>query len=93
MAGKTMRLIGILCLVVCAVCVYVAIERYQANAGNVAGMNAMMNGSPLGGMMGNMKMTPGVPAVTKYFALLALLSGIGGVVLLVNSKKAPNSSS
>lgn len=39
MDKKQMKMIGIVCLVVCAVCIFVAIERYNANAGAVRAMN------------------------------------------------------
>ena len=78
---------GIVCLVICAICIFVAIERYSANANNVRAMNALQQSSPLGGMMGGGNMKPATPAATKYALLFAALSGIGGAVLLVQSKK------
>ena len=39
MDKNVMRVLGIVALVVCAVCVFVAIERYQTNAKNVRAMN------------------------------------------------------
>ena len=88
MDRKQMRIVGIVCLVICAICVFVAVERYQANAGNVRAMNAMRQSSPLGGMMGNVQMKPATPAATKYAMLFAVLSGVPGVVLLVKSKES-----
>ena len=43
-----MKIAGIVCLVVCAVCVFVAIERYSANADNVRAMNQMRQSMPMG---------------------------------------------
>ena len=80
-----MKVIGIVCLVVCAVCVFVAIERYNTNASNVRAMNELQQTSGLGGMMGGGKLEPATPAATKYAAFFAALSGLGGVILLVLS--------
>ena len=84
-----MKLIGIIALGVCAVCLFVAIERYQTNAKNVRAMNQLQSSSPLGSMMGQMtgqtQFKPATPAATKYALLFALISGIGGGVLLTKS--------
>lgn len=87
-----MKLIGIVCLVLCAVCLYIAFERYQTNANNVRAMNQFQNSSPVGGMMrqmtGQVEMKPSTPAATKYALLFALISGIGGGVLVAKSLQA-----
>jgi predicted membrane protein len=88
MDKKQMKVFGIVCLVICAVCIFVAIERYSANANNVRAINAFQQFSPLGVMMGGGNIKPATPAVTKYALLFAALSGIGGVVLLVKSGNA-----
>jgi hypothetical protein len=80
-----MRIVGIVCLVVCAICIFVAIERYQSNAANVEAMNAFQQSTPLGGIVGTVK--PATPAATKYAIFFALISGAGGVVLLIKSKE------
>ena len=85
MDKKQLKLFGIVCLIICAVCIFVAIERYNSNAGNVKAMNTFQQSMPLGLMMGNGKMKPATPASTKYALLFAVLSGIGGIVLLVRS--------
>ncbi len=86
MNKKQMKLAGIVCLVVCAICLFIAFERYQTNASNVKAMNQMQNASPLGGMMqsmtGQAQMKPATPAATKYALVFALISGAGGGVLL-----------
>ena len=87
MNKKQMKLFGILCLVICAICIFVAIERYNTNANNVSAMNALQRSSPLGGMLGAGNMKPATPAATKYALLFAALSGIGGAILLVQSRK------
>ncbi len=85
-----MKILGIVCLVVCAVCVFIAIERYQTNAKKVQAMNQFMNqgSSPLGGMMKGMTgaVKPATPAATKYALFFALITGVGGGVLLVKSQ-------
>lgn len=89
MEGKHMRIAGIACLVVCAICVFVAVERYQANAANVRAMNTLRPAAPFGGMTINVPMRPGTPATTKYAVFFALITGIGGVVLLAKSRESP----
>lgn len=90
MEKSQMKLLGIVCLVICAVCVFVAIERYQTNAKNVRAMNQMRNSSPLGGMMtqvtGQGQLKPATPAATKYAMVFALIFGAGGTVCLVKSQ-------
>jgi len=85
MDEKQMKVFGIACLVICAICVFVAIERYNTNAGNVRAMNAFQRSSPLAGMMGGGNMKPATPAATKYALLFAVISGVGGAVLLAKS--------
>jgi len=80
---QVMKIIGIVCLVVCAVCIFVAIERYQTNAGNVRTVNSLRQSSPLGGITGPIR--PATPAATKYAILFAVISGVAGAVLLVKS--------
>lgn len=53
MDKKRMKIVGIVCLVVCAVCIFVAIERYNANASGVRAMNSIQQNSPLGGRRGS----------------------------------------
>lgn len=86
MDRKQMKIAGIVALIVCAICIFVAIERYQTNANNVKAMNQLQRSSPLSGMMGVGEMKPVAPAATKYAALFALVSGVGGGVLLVKGK-------
>ncbi|MCP4707413.1 MAG: hypothetical protein GY869_02205 [Planctomycetes bacterium] len=87
MDQKQMMIFGIVCLVICAVCLFVAVERYNTNANNVKAMNSMTQNSPLGGMMGSGEMKAVMPAATKYAILLAVVFGVGGAVLVVKSKK------
>jgi hypothetical protein len=91
MDPKVMKILGIVALVVCLACVFVAVERYNTNAKNVKAMNQLAASSPLGGMMGQGELKPVMPAATKYAILFAVISGIGGGVLLViggNAKSA-----
>ena len=83
MENKQLRFGGIALLIICAVCVFVAVERYQANASNVKAMSAMAGGFPFGGP--GMKLQPATPAATKYALFFALLSGTGGLGLLAIS--------
>ncbi len=85
------KMFGIVCLVVCAICIAVGVERYNANAKNVRAMNAMQQSAPFGGMMpgmpGGMELKPATPTATKYAAGGAVVTGIGGVVLLLAGAK------
>ena len=89
MDEKQMRLCGIIALVICALCLFVAVERYRTNANKVRAMNQLQQSSPLGNMMGQVtgqtEFKPATPAATKYALFLALISGVGGGVLLVKS--------
>ena len=88
MDKKLMKIVGIVALVVCAICIFVAIERYQTNANNVKTVKKLAQSTPLSGMMNLEETGPGIPAATKYAAVFAMLSGVGGAVLLVKSKEA-----
>lgn len=102
MSSTPYRAIGIGCLVICVISAFVAWERYQNNAAQVAAANQMMQSSPLGGMMqqmtGGAELEPGMPTISKYALAVALLSGVGGVVALAmgagsggRSSKSPRS--
>ena len=85
---------GIACLVVCAVLLFAAWERYQDNANKVGAANKMMQSSPLGGMLGELtggaKMEPGMPTATKYALVFAIISGGAGAgCLIVVMKSRP----
>ena len=87
MDKKQMKIAGIVCLVVCVVCIFVAIERYNANAQSVQAINNLQRNSPLNDMGFGLEMKPTMPAATKYAIFFALLSGVGGGVLLYMSKQ------
>ena len=87
MDRSQMKVLGIVCLVVCAVSLFVAIERYNTNANNVRAMNAFQSSSPIGDLMGGaVSLKAATPAAAKYGIFFAALSGIGGAVLLAKSK-------
>ncbi len=71
---------------VCLVSLFVAIERYQANADSVAAMNRL-GGGMLRAMSGGETLEPGTPAATKYALLLATLSGAVAVGAFVMHAK------
>jgi hypothetical protein len=73
------------CLVLSAICVFVAVERYNTNANNVRAISQFQQSSPFGGMMGGVELKPATPAATKYALFFAALSGVGGAVLLIKS--------
>ena len=77
------KMLAIACLAVCAICIAVAVERYKTNANNVRAINAMQQSMPFGSTMGGGRLKPAVPTASKYAAGGAVVTGIGGVVLLV----------
>jgi hypothetical protein len=88
MDKNQMKILGIVALVVCAICIFIAIERYQTNANNVKAVNQLRQSSPLSNMMGNAEVKPATPAATKYAALFAAISGVSGGVLLARSNQS-----
>jgi len=90
MSPGALKGVSVLCFILCAVCLFVAYERYQDNASKVQAMNHMMGGrsSPLGDMLGAGPMEPAMPAATKYALLLAALTGAGGIVCLAMAPRA-----
>jgi len=102
MSRSTLKNMGIGLSVLCLVLLFVAVERYQANAASVAAMNQMMQASPFGqnapfGLsapfgqaMPLVHMTPGVPAITTYAVLFAILSAAGAVTCFIKAKAQPS---
>ena len=86
-----MKLAGIVLLVLCAVCLFVAVERYQSNANAVKAMN-QMGGGMFQAMTGGNELKPATPAATKYGLLGALIFGAGGGYCLLNSSKQSKAS-
>jgi hypothetical protein len=78
---KNLRIAGFILLVVCGVCLFVAFERYQANANNVRAMSGLMGG--IGGAV-----EPATPAATKYALFFALLSGGAALYCLTAGPKS-----
>jgi hypothetical protein len=89
MTPQQLKPIGIACFVICAICLFVAFERYQANAANVRAFTGVM---PRGGMSPFGDLRPAMPAATKYALFFALLSGVGGAYCVIKARQ-PNSSS
>jgi hypothetical protein len=77
----------------CAILLFVAWERYNANAQAVEAANRMMQSSPLGemmkGMTGGAPLQRSVPAATTYALNFAALSAVGGAVCLGMAQKKP----
>ena len=82
-----MKILGIVSLVLCLVCVFIAVERYNANARTVNAMNQMRQNIPIGDLMPGMQqqLKPAVPVVSKYAGFFAILTGLAGAVLLVKA--------
>jgi hypothetical protein len=83
MTPRNLKPIGIACLVVCAVCLFIAFERYQANASNVKAMQSLTQSTPLGDDSPFGEIKPATPAATKYALFFAFLSGVGGAFCFV----------
>jgi nitrate reductase gamma subunit len=66
---------------VAALLVFIAAERYSANASNVEAMNHLAMGPVLGGTM-----TPATPTVSLYCGLFAAVAAVAGVVLLLKRR-------
>lgn len=74
------KIVGALCLGACAICAYVAIDKYQANANNFRAM------PPFARSLLGADATPAVPSESKYLGLVACLFGVGGVLFIVRSR-------
>ncbi len=89
-----MKVTGIVCLVVCIICVFGAVERYMANARIVRivtdnghafpSREDLLNRATM--ISGDHGWEPGIPPIALYAGFFALLAGVGGCVLLVKSK-------
>lgn len=77
MNNSPIMVVGLLLLVVCGVCIFVAIERYNANAQGVKAMNQMGFGNS------SMHLRPATPAATKYAIAASVMTGIGGIICLM----------
>ena len=87
MNPQTLKVLGVVSLIICGICAFVAIERYQDNANKVAAMNQMGASFPVPGV-GPGKLEPATPAATKYGLVGALVSGAGGIVCFVMAGNA-----
>ncbi len=90
MDKQTTNWMAIACFALCALCVFVAIERYNTNADNVRAMNAMGGGHGFGQLLGSGNLKPATPAETKYAGFFAVLLAAGGVVLLLKGDGSGN---
>jgi hypothetical protein len=82
MTPQNYKAAAIVCFVVTAICLFIAFERSQANANTVNAIN-QLGGSPFG------ELKPATPSAAKYALFFALLSGVGGGVLLSRAKRQP----
>ena len=93
MDSKTLKIIGAICLVVCAISLFVAVERYQTNAKNVRAMNRGPITLPGGGTLEtNFEVfRPAMPAATKYGIFFTVLSACGAVACFIGARSKPKS--
>lgn len=87
MDSKTLKLLGIICLVICIISIFAAVERYQTNARNVRAMNQGPIRLPgRGTLETNFEVfKPAMPVSTKYGIFFAVLSGGGAAVCFIAS--------
>ena len=76
---------GVVLLVLCVACVYVAIERYQSNADAVRAMNRL-GGRLFESMTAGEGLIPKVPLATKQALIGAVLFGAGGTACLLTAR-------
>ncbi len=89
MKGNAMAPKLITCIaagIVCLVCVFTAVERYQANANAVRAMKEMDRRMG-GGMLREDYFAPAIPAASKYATLFALISGGVAVTAFITHKR------
>ncbi len=82
MTPQQFKTAGIICLVICAICLFIAWERNQANSDVVSVLKQFGGENLLGGAL-----QPAMPAASKYALFFAVLSGIGGVCCLIKAKR------
>lgn len=80
---QDLKPIAIGCFIICVVCLFIAFERYQANASNVSAVQQMAEAaaSPF------IKVRPATPVATKYALFFAFLAGTCGVIAWIQSQK------
>lgn len=78
MNNQNLKTIGIVCFVVCAICIFIAIEQSSSNRDAVNAFNTLSGGA--------IELKPATPTASKYAIFLAILSGIGGAVCLSRAK-------
>jgi hypothetical protein len=93
-----LKALGVACLLVCGLCVFVAVERYVTNASRVRSIGVGESEGSIrlvtgeieavcrGSRDGVLLLEPVTPTMTLYAGLFAAISGIGGIVLLKRSK-------
>jgi hypothetical protein len=82
MSSAHYRRIGAVCLVLCAICVFVAVERYRAKeplAGAIDEIAEVASAEKVA--------DPLIPTATTYALLTAALFGAGGVYSFVKARK------
>jgi hypothetical protein len=78
MTPQNYKTAAIVCFVLCAIFIFVAIERSQANASSVEAIN-QLTGSAL-------ELRPATPTGAVYAWFFAILTGIGGAFCLSRAK-------
>jgi len=85
MDAKMLKIVGVGCLVLCVVMLFVAWERYNTNAQNVRAMKQITGNFPMQTPFGEIQ--PVTPAATKYALFFAGIFLIGGVGCFIYANK------
>ena len=76
------RRAGTVLLVLCGICIFIAIERYQANSSSVNAVDEI--GTAIGA---ERDLEPAFPAGSKYALFFAALFGGGGAYCFVKARQ------
>lgn len=76
------RITALVCGLVCIICIFVAVERYQDNVAKVEAMN-QFGGGIVRAFNGGARMRPTAPAATKYAVFFAVLAGVGALAFAI----------
>ncbi|MBX2853218.1 MAG: hypothetical protein KTR15_15900 [Phycisphaeraceae bacterium] len=82
MSKQGLRLTSIISFIVCAVLLFVALERCSTNASNVEALNESGFGSVFGE-----ELEPATPTAAKYALFFAFLAAGAGVTCLILANK------
>ena len=88
MTKQNCQFFGIAGIILCAVLIFVAVERYQNNVNALNTLQGVIDGSNAAppGTVSLMEMEPKTPTITKYALFFAILAGAGGIYFLIQAR-------